>query len=115
MLCFPFRVSGTPILWGWDKLSLQGLIWTPTQSGQPEKAIAVGMVIENIRLDHLMEKIFGKSLFASAWFSDMTASKYCNEALTVVTLGVLSRCFLSKKLAYNAVIFDRSSFSHTTL
>ena len=95
MLCFPFRVSGTPILWGWDKLSLQGLIWTPTQPGPPDKAIAVGMVIENIRLDHLMEKIFGKSLFNSAWFSDMTASKYCSEALAAVTLGDYSNEFES--------------------
>ena len=35
--------------------------------------------------------------------------------MTAVTLGGLSRYFLSKQRAYNAVVCDRSSCSHTTL
>ena len=75
---FSIRVSGVPILWGWDKLSIEGLIWKPkdTKNGQqPEKAVAVGIVIEEIRLDKIMEKILGSNLFSVAWFSEMTASK----------------------------------------
>ena len=37
------------------------------------------------------------------------------QTLAAVTLGGLSRCFLSKQRAYNAVVCDRSSCSHTTL
>lgn len=73
------RVSGVPVLWGWDKISLEGLVWYPKNKGskneQPDKAIAVGMVIEGIRLDQIMEKIFGDNLFKTAWFSEMVASK----------------------------------------
>lgn len=68
-----------PILWGWDKVSLEGLIWYPKEKGnneQPDKAIAVGMVIEGIRLDQLMEKILGDNFFKTAWFSEMVASKF---------------------------------------
>ena len=69
-------MSGVPILWGWDKTSIEGLVWYPKNKGngqQPDKAVAVGIVIEGIRLDKLMEKIFGDNLFKTAWFSEMVA------------------------------------------
>ena len=74
------RVSGVPILWGWDKCTIEGLVWKPDKSkpknsGQPNTAVAVGIVIEAIRLDKLMEKILGNNFFSVAWFSEMTASK----------------------------------------
>ena len=75
---FFIRVSGVPILWGWGNLSIEGLIWKPkdTKNGQqPAKAVAVGIVIEEIRLDKIMEKILGSNLFSVAWFSEMTASE----------------------------------------
>ncbi len=76
-----YRVSGVPILWGWDKLSVEGLIWKPDKtkpknSDQPAKAVAVGVVIEAVRLDKLMEKILGNNLFSVAWFSEMTVGTY---------------------------------------
>ena len=37
------------------------------------------------------------------------------KVLAGVTLDDLSRCFLSKQRAYNAVVCDRSTCSHTTL
>ena len=68
-----------PILWGWERLSVEGLIWQPDKSrpqnaDQPTTACAIGFVAESIRLDKLMEKIIGNKLFSSAWFSEMTAS-----------------------------------------
>ncbi len=73
---FLFRVSGVPILWGWDKASIEGLVWKPGKKGQPETAVAVGLVIESVRLDKLLEKILGNNLFSAAWFSEMTASRF---------------------------------------
>ncbi len=70
------RVSGVPILWGWDKCSIEGLVWKPKKEGQPETAVAVGVVIEAVRLDKLLEKLLGNNLFSSAWFSEMTASRF---------------------------------------
>ncbi len=76
MLLSTARVSGTPILWGWDKCSIEGIIWKPDAgTGQPATAVTVGVVFEDIRLDKLMEKIMGNNLFSSSWFSQMTASK----------------------------------------
>ena len=72
-------MSGVPILWDWDKASIEGLVWYPKNKGkgkQPDKAVAVGIVIEDIRLDKLMEKIFGDNLFKTAWFSEMVAGMY---------------------------------------
>ena len=86
------RVSGVPILWGWDKLSIEGLVWYPKEKGngkQPDKAVAVGMVIEGIRLDQLMEKIFGENLFKTAWFSEMVAGM-CIEVRTTF-LGIQTK------------------------
>ena len=69
-------MSGVPILWGWDKVSIEGLVWKQKQQGgEIKKAVAVGMVIEGVRLDKLMEKIFGDHVFTTAWFSEMTAGK----------------------------------------
>ena len=46
----------------------------------------------------------------------VTFSLLCDKnTLAAVTLGGLSRCFLSKQRKYNAVVCDRSSCSHTTL
>ena len=72
-----YRVSGVPILWNWDKSSVEGLVWYPKNKGngkQPHKAIAVGIVIEGVRLDQLLEKIIGDNSFKTAWFSEMVAS-----------------------------------------
>ncbi len=60
---------------------MEGLIWKPDKtkpknSDQPAKAVAVGVVIEAVRLDKLMEKILGNNLFSVAWFSEMTVGKY---------------------------------------
>eukprot|EP00794_Sanderia_malayensis_P016803 gene16803-18499_t len=65
------RVSGVPIIWGWDKMSIEGLVWTP--KGETKTAVSVGIVIEAVRLDKLLEKILGNNLFSTAWFSKMTA------------------------------------------
>ena len=65
-------------MWGWDKMSIEGLVWYPAEKGdgqQPDKAVAVGIVIEDVRLDQLMEKILGDNFFKTAWFSEMVASK----------------------------------------
>ena len=75
--CSLNRVSGIPVLWGWDKVSIEGLVWYPKEKSggiQPDKAVAVGIVIEDIRLDELMEKILGDNFFKTAWFSEMVAS-----------------------------------------
>ena len=58
-------------------MSIEGLVWYPKEKGngkQPDKAVAVGIVIEGIRLDQLMEKILGDNFFKTAWFSEMVAS-----------------------------------------
>ena len=69
-------MSGVPILWGWDKVSIEGLVWKQKQQGgEIKKAVAVGMVIEGIRLDKLIEKMLGDNVFKTAWFSEMVASK----------------------------------------
>ena len=45
----------------------------------------------------------------------MNAGKrFFTVSLAAVTLGASARCFLSKQGAYNAVVCDRSSCSHTT-
>ena len=62
-------------------MSIEGLVWYPTEKGdgqQPDKAVAVGIVIEDVRLDKLMEKILGDNFFKTAWFSEMVASKQIN-------------------------------------
>ena len=59
-------------------MSIEGVVWHPKVKGngiQPDKAVAVGIVIEDIRLDKLMEKILGDNFFKTAWFSEMVASK----------------------------------------
>ena len=38
-----------------------------------------------------------------------------SKSLAVVTQDAISRCFLSKQRAYNAVVCDRSFFSYTKL
>ncbi|XP_065055347.1 uncharacterized protein LOC135683868 [Rhopilema esculentum] len=68
------RIAGKPILWGWENCYIEGLIWKPRKgTDQPTTAVAVGIVIEGIRLDKIMERIFGSNLFSVAWFSEMTA------------------------------------------
>ena len=47
--------------------------------------------------------------------SSKSMEHHCKKIMAAVTLGGLSRCFLSKQRAYNTVVRDRSSCSHTTL
>ena len=92
-----FRIAGQPILWGYENVYCEGLIWKPRQDGstqQPKTAIAFGMVIESVRLDKILEKILGDNLFSAAWFSEMTCSEYslpllvCFEDLKPFHFGI---------------------------
>ena len=38
--------------------------------------MVLGIVMKNIRIDEIVEKIFKKKILQTSWMSDLTASKY---------------------------------------
>ena len=57
-------------------MSIEGLVWNQEkEKDKVTKAVAVGIVLEDVRLDKLIEKMLGDNVFKTAWFSEMTAGK----------------------------------------
>ena len=64
-----YRISGNPVLFDWSGLQLAG--FTLPWNGQRQLALAV--VIRDLRLDHVLAKLFNKKIARSVWMSSMNA------------------------------------------
>ena len=61
-----FRVSGKPVFNGFDKVTLEAMVWTGKPSG-----VSIAVVLDRVRLDEVLEQILGMSDIPMAWFSEM--------------------------------------------
>ena len=73
------RVSGTPVLFDWTGMKLEGFIFEKDES----KRMALGISIKGVRLDEIVEKLFKKKILQSSWLSNLDAG--------------MGRWFLSKR------------------
>ena len=64
------RLSGSPLLFGMDTLTMEGLTWKEDNT----KKFALGIVLKDAKLDDVLEKMVGKKLSIS-WIGDMKAGK----------------------------------------
>ena len=60
-----------PVFNGFDKVTVEAMVWTGTPT-----AVALAVVLDQVRLDEVLEQILGMSDIPMAWFSEMTLSKY---------------------------------------
>ena len=67
-----FSIKGNPVLFDWEGTFFEGFI-TDTENG---RKMVLGIVMKNIRIDEIVEKIFKKKILQTSWMSDLTASKY---------------------------------------
>ena len=66
-----FSVAGTAILFGWDGVEIEGLMYN--NAGTP--VMALGIVIRKIRLDEIIDKMFKKKLAGVTWLTELTVGK----------------------------------------
>ena len=83
------RVSGTPVLFDWTGMKLEGFIFEKDES----KRMALGISIKGVRLDEIVEKLFKKKILQSSWLSNLDAgmgrwflSKTCVLLLTPINM-----------------------------
>ena len=66
-----FRISGTAIMFGWDGILVEGLIFH--QNGAP--VMALGIQFQKIRLDEIVKKMFDKDLLRATWLANLDLGK----------------------------------------
>ncbi|XP_057311361.1 uncharacterized protein LOC130649151 [Hydractinia symbiolongicarpus] len=64
------RVTGNPVLFGWDGMFFEGMILGSLKDRQ----MFLGVVMKNIRLDEIVEKLFKKKILQTSWMSQLTAT-----------------------------------------
>ena len=68
---FVFSLSGTAILFGWDGVKFEGLLYYDGDS----PVMALGIIIEKIRMDEIVEKLFKKKLSGITWLTELNVGK----------------------------------------
>ena len=63
-----FSLSGTAILFGWDGVKFEGLLYH--EAGSP--IMALGLIIEKIPMNEIVEKMFQKKLTGITWLTELT-------------------------------------------
>ena len=61
-------MSGTAILFGWDGVKFEGLLYH--DAGAP--IMALGLIIEKIPMNEIVEKMFQKKLTGLTWLTELT-------------------------------------------
>ncbi|XP_057311457.1 uncharacterized protein LOC130649225 [Hydractinia symbiolongicarpus] len=64
------RVTGNPVLFGWDGMFFEGMILGSLKDRQ----MFLGVVMKNKRLDEIVEKLFKKKILQTSWLSQLTAT-----------------------------------------
>ena len=64
-------LSGTAILFGWDGVKFEGVLFDDAGSS----VMALGIIIEKIRMDEIVEKLFDKKLAGITWLTELNVGK----------------------------------------
>ena len=62
------------ILFGWDGVQFEGMIYQ--DAGMP--VMALGLVINKIRLDEVVDKLFKKKLAGITWLTELNVGELNN-------------------------------------
>lgn len=84
-------MTGNPVLFGWEGMFFEGMILGSLKDRQ----MFLGVVMNNIRLDEIVEKLFKKKILQTSWMSQLTASE-----------------FLSIAFSYNDIVKDEFILNH---
>ena len=63
-----FSLSGTAILFGWDGVKFEGLLYHDGSA----PIMALGLIIEKIPMNEIVDKMFKKQLNGIAWLTELT-------------------------------------------
>ena len=95
-------LSATVILFGWDKVKCEGLLYYDGDA----PVMALGVIIEKIRMDEIVEKLFKKKMAGVTWLTELNVGNVFSLSL-LSNLKCLRRFIVAS--VCNVMICDKNN------